>query len=291
MGVFDHYSGEEKEYISSLTVDDVREMDYVSFMALLKETNRPPGGVSALLELARLMGISREDRVLDVGSNTGYVSFELLHLTDAGEIYAIDISEDMVRAAESVRSLYPGDQARRLRFVQGDIRKSPFPDEYFSKIVIGGSLAFVEGRDDAVREMKRILKPWGLIGDLEFYYREPPPECVLDRVNDALGLDERHAIQSWSAEYWTGLYEDNGLEVIFTKPLGIQMYRTREEIAEYSLAMVGRVPFGSEEVREEARKKLKEYMSIFNENNRFLDAVMIIARKRAYPAQVHLFSR
>ena len=134
---FDRFTEDEIRKIQRLTARDIEKMTYGEFVALIKEVNKPPGGVSALLELIRLMDINEEDVVLDVGSNTGYIAFELLHLTRAGKIYGLDILPEMVEAANKIKSLYPPDLQKRIEFVVGDARKAPFPDNYFTKILIG----------------------------------------------------------------------------------------------------------------------------------------------------------
>lgn len=106
---FDVFNQQEIEYIKKLTPEDIQKMSYGEFIALLKESNKPPGGIRALLDLIRLMNINEEDIILDVGSNTGYIAFEVALLTRAKKIYGIDILPEMVENANSIKSLYPED--------------------------------------------------------------------------------------------------------------------------------------------------------------------------------------
>jgi hypothetical protein len=86
------------------------------------------------------------------------------------------------------------------------------------------------------------------------------------------------------------LYENNGFEIIWDKVLGLKMYRKRKEIEDYCKKMIERVPF-KQNVKEVAFEKLLKYMEVFNENNKYLDCILIVARKRTYLSQVFLFYR
>jgi SAM-dependent methyltransferase len=87
--------------MTKITLQKIKEMSYVDLMAFLAEVNRPPGGKDSIRVLAQNCFITKDSKVLDVGCNTGYVSFEIAHLAECS-VVGVDISENMIRSSEKI---------------------------------------------------------------------------------------------------------------------------------------------------------------------------------------------
>jgi len=280
---YDYYSHDEIKKIRSFTEDEINRMSYVKFISLIKEVNKPPGGLSYLLRLIRMMGISERSSVLDVGCNTGYVSFEVSHFTKC-KVVGIDIDKDMIRTANKIKKF--DSFKKRIVFKVADAKNLPFASNTFDFIIVGGSLAFIDDKLMALKEFLRVLKPWGLIGDLEFFYKRNPPKILLRKLKETLEI----RIEPWNYNFWLKLYENAGFEIVYYEIMNLKMSKTYREIENYCRKIIERVPFKNG-VKRVAFKKLLNYMTLFNENNKLLDGIMIIARKREYPEQIFLFSK
>ena len=103
-------------------------------------------------------------RVLDLGCGTGDLTISLASAADgAPEITGLDYNLPMLEVArQKARRAGLGE---RLRFVQGEATRLPFPDSFFDSV--GLSFAFRNLtyknplRPSHLSEMRRVLKPGG----------------------------------------------------------------------------------------------------------------------------------
>lgn len=98
-------------------------------------------------------------RVLDVGTGTGLLAREIVHLVgSSGRVVALDPSWNMMAA---------GRRTQSLRFVQALGERLPFPDAHFDFVTMGYALRHVPDLDQAFEEYRRVLKPGGRLLLLE----------------------------------------------------------------------------------------------------------------------------
>ena len=87
----------------ALIAKDIERMSYTNFIALLKETNRCPGGKKTIRRIREMIHIDDRTKILDVGSNTGFTSLELARIAPV-HVSGIDISESCVAEAKRLLS-------------------------------------------------------------------------------------------------------------------------------------------------------------------------------------------
>jgi ubiquinone/menaquinone biosynthesis C-methylase UbiE len=108
-----------------------------------------------MLELAALRP---GERVLDIACGTGLVTFRAADAVGStGFVAASDISEDMVASVAT---------AAASRGINGDFRRMDaetieHPDDDFDAVLCGLGLMYVAEPPNAIREMRRVLKPGG----------------------------------------------------------------------------------------------------------------------------------
>jgi ubiquinone/menaquinone biosynthesis C-methylase UbiE len=102
-------------------------------------------------------GLANGEKVLDVGCGTGSLTFALTKFADLSEIRAIDYSPVFVEAA-SRRSIDP-----RVKFQQADACALPFEDGTFDRALALLVLHFVPEAGKAVAEMRRVVRPGGVV--------------------------------------------------------------------------------------------------------------------------------
>ena len=102
-------------------------------------------------------GLADGDRVLDVGCGTGSLTFALPEAANVGAVAAIDVSPVFV-AETRQRNTDP-----RITVAEGDACAIPFPDGHFDRALSLLILHFVPRTGQAVHEMRRVVRPGGMI--------------------------------------------------------------------------------------------------------------------------------
>jgi demethylmenaquinone methyltransferase/2-methoxy-6-polyprenyl-1,4-benzoquinol methylase len=112
--------------------------------------------------------------VLDVGTGTGLLGREIVHLVgSSGRVIGLDPSWNMMAAGRGELS---------LRFVQGLGERLPFPDARFDFVTMGYALRHVPDLDRTFEEYRRVLKPGGRLLLLEITRPSSAPGLALARV-------------------------------------------------------------------------------------------------------------
>jgi ubiquinone/menaquinone biosynthesis C-methylase UbiE len=266
-----------------LSPREIEDMDYVSFMGFLNETNRPPGGKDSMRRMAQNTFLSRDSHVLHSGCNTGYCSFELSHLTKC-RVSALDINDKMLASAKARLAQEPMPYRELISFEKGDAHNIQFADESFDLVMSGGSTAFMDRKEEVVREYKRVCKPYGFVGDVVLFYHKDPPQKVLDDINTALNI----SIQKWGKGDWVSLYTCEGLEAYYEYQAEMPVYPTDEDVQQYCEILVRALSLSTAS-HEAAVRKLYGYMQLFNENHKYLSYAVLLFRKSPEPEQVALF--
>ncbi|MCA9940877.1 MAG: methyltransferase domain-containing protein [Anaerolineales bacterium] len=261
---------------------DVRRMGYVDFVAFLGETNRPPGGKNAVRILLQNAFVTKDSKVLDVGCNTGYCSFEMAHLANC-HVTGIDINPRMIETANTFRARETPFYQERLVFETVDGMRMPYADNSFDLVMSGGSTAFIAQKTAALQEYKRVCRDWGFVGDINFFYHTLPPARLIQELNDMMSTD----IQPWGLSYWTELYAAVGLEQFYIHE-GMMREVSDAELDAYCRYMAARRQF-SAEVERAVFEKWRQIMVLFNENHRYLAYGVFVYRKRPYEEERTLF--
>ena len=102
-------------------------------------------------------GVADGERILDVGCGTGSLTFALARAANLGEIAAIDYSPVFVEEAIR-RSTDP-----RIRIQRADACALPFEGNTFDRAFALLVLHFVPEAGKAVSEMRRVVRPGGVV--------------------------------------------------------------------------------------------------------------------------------
>jgi SAM-dependent methyltransferase len=163
-------------------------------------------------------GVPRGAAVLDVGSGSGALSAALLALAPS-RLEGIDRSEAYVAATQS--ELGP----KGARFQVADAMALPHPDGTFDAAVSGLVLNFVPDPAKAAGEMRRVVRPGGLVAAYVWDY-EGRMEMVRTFWEQAVALDPAAARHHEGARFplcqpgpLQALFEGAGLEAVRTAPL------------------------------------------------------------------------
>lgn len=116
-------------------------------------------------------------RALDIAGGTGDLALAFAkQVGKTGQVVHTDINEAMLRTGRD-RLL---DAGVALPTMVCDAEKLPFPDGYFDVVSVAFGLRNMTHKDQALREMNRVLKPGGKLLVLEFSKVAPPLEKLYD---------------------------------------------------------------------------------------------------------------
>jgi len=131
-----------------------------------------PGGLRSTEQLGEWLGLSADERVLDIACGPGRSAVHLAR-TFGCSVTGIDYSLRMVQEART-------NADGRGRFVAGDAEDLPFRDARFNAVVIECSLCLTPRKAIAVAGMRRVLKPGGRIGVADIALEQPLPAAACD---------------------------------------------------------------------------------------------------------------
>jgi ubiquinone/menaquinone biosynthesis C-methylase UbiE len=100
-------------------------------------------------------------RLIDAGSGPGSITIGLAAAIAPGEAVGVDASDDAVAQA---RTLAAERGVANARFMPGDVHALPFPDGTFDAAFSHALLQHLADPLAAVRELRRVLRPGGVIG-------------------------------------------------------------------------------------------------------------------------------
>ncbi|MER9869909.1 class I SAM-dependent methyltransferase [Mesorhizobium sp. M0136] len=102
-------------------------------------------------------GLKDDEKILDVGCGTGSLTFALVKAADLREVAAIDFSAVFVE--EAIRR----NSDPRIKIRQADACALPFEDGAFDRALALLVLHFVPEAGKAVAEMRRVVRPGGVV--------------------------------------------------------------------------------------------------------------------------------
>jgi ubiquinone/menaquinone biosynthesis C-methylase UbiE len=159
-------------------------------------------------------------RWLDVGCGTGAFTELLLGQTNPFDVSAVDPAEDQIAYARTKPA------AKHVNFRQAEAQKLPFADGEFDVAAMALVITFVPEPAQALAEMKRVVKPGGVIGTYVWDFlgkgntQQPLREAV-----EAMGisvLPMAGHIHS-RLESLNAIFTGAGLDAVSVRPIEIEI--------------------------------------------------------------------
>ena len=123
--------------------------------------------------------LKSKSRILDIAAGTADISIEFLKKNKDFEIFHTDVNLTMLK--EGKKKLI--NQGRIISSVLCDAEALPFPNNYFDCVTIGFGLRNVTNKEEALKEIYRVLSPGGKIVILEFSKIWQPLTKIYDKFS------------------------------------------------------------------------------------------------------------
>ena len=154
------------------------------------------------------IGVENGDQVLDVGCGTGSLSFAIAENPQVAKVVGIDPSVDFVKYVRSQRV------DARLDFEVADALNLPFAAASFDKTVALLVIGFFSDAIRAVREMRRVTKPGGIVAACwwDTSNKNEFHQCVWDAIVSLDPVVKRPAMAYSSENALSSLWHSVGLK-------------------------------------------------------------------------------
>ncbi len=156
--------------------------------------------------------LTRRMNVLELACGTGQLSFHLARRVHLWE--ATDFSEAMITEARKQGGPLP------LRFSVQDATNLPYADESFDAVVISNALHIMPHPEKALLEIRRVLKPDGILFAPTFIHSEGTGFRLRVRFMELIGF---HAFHKWDEKGFVRYLEDHGFVVIQHQIMGSRL--------------------------------------------------------------------
>jgi ubiquinone/menaquinone biosynthesis C-methylase UbiE len=269
-----------------MKINDFSNMSYVDFISFLRETNRCPGGKDTINWILQNSFANKDTKVLEIGSNTGFSSFEVARLLKC-KVFGIDVSESAIETANNELKRDIKEIQKLVKFKVGSAYNIPYKSELFDLIIAGGSTSFMDDKLKAVLEMHRVLKDWGFCSVTNLFYHTKPPKELLKKVSDIIGVE----IKYMTKEDWVSIYTNSKNFEVYkfeTEQLSEQSIETIKNYIKYFMEKPHIKELSLSE-RTIIREKWLEILSVFNENHKYLSFIKCLLRKRPIEEEPELF--
>jgi ubiquinone/menaquinone biosynthesis C-methylase UbiE len=154
-------------------------------------------------------------RLLDCGCGPGSITLGLAARVAPAEVVALDLAQEQLDAAQALAA---ARGIANVRFQRGDIYALPFPAASFDGAFAHNVLEHLHDPLAALREIRRILRPGGVVGvrddDWSAYLLEPQSPLVGQGIELILRVVEHNGGNFRRARHYGRLLREAGFEEI-----------------------------------------------------------------------------
>ena len=145
-------------------------------------------------------GIKEGIRILEVGCGSGaFTTFVARAVGDKGEVFALDIQPEMLKQIENKLKRPENKDIKNIRLIEGDALSMPLEDNFFDLVYTITVFQEIPDKHKALKEIKRVLKPKGILAITEFL---PDPDYPLKSTTVKMGTGEGFVLDDVEGSFW-----------------------------------------------------------------------------------------
>ncbi len=136
-------------------------------------------------QLIERSGVKKGMHVLDLGCGSGaFTPFIARTVGEKGKAYALDIQADMLKQLEKKLDRPENKDIKNIKLIKGNAYELPLDDNSLDLVNMVTVLQEIPDRNRALQEVKRVLKPGGLLAVTELF---PDPDYPWKSTTIKLG--------------------------------------------------------------------------------------------------------
>jgi len=145
-------------------------------------------------------GIKQGMTVIDLGCGSGaFTPFVTRAVGEQGKVYAVDIQPAMLQQLERKLAKAENQDMRNIALKQASAYDLPFADGTIDLLYMVTVLQEIPDRGRALREIRRVLKPGGILAITEFL---PDPDYPLRSTTIKIGQREGFVLDDNLGNLW-----------------------------------------------------------------------------------------
>jgi SAM-dependent methyltransferase len=190
------------------TDEQLAKLPFIELLVLSfeGEASLHPGGVVSTERLFQKLSLTPKDYVLEIGCGSAKDLCKLVENYGCRAV-GVDSSDLILKFAED--RVQKTGLSSKITIIKGDVENMNFfNDSQFDVVIAQSVLATILDKDKAVREVSRVLKSGGHLGDIELIWIDEPDNELVYHVEKRIGSFDRPLKLS----EWIGLFKEAGLK-------------------------------------------------------------------------------
>ncbi|WP_138417490.1 class I SAM-dependent methyltransferase [Aquibacillus sediminis] len=179
---------------------------YHDFLAYMGISSAHPGGMALTKQMLAKLGLKADHHVLDAGCGTGQTAAYIAE-TFGCQVTAVDTHPVMIEKAKQRFN----EQGVQIHVLQGNIEQLPLKSEAYDLIIAESVIVFTK-IEATLFEFFRLLKPGGVILNLEMTTKPPINQSMVNQFKQVYGIKQLPQESTW-LEYYRKTNFDN-IEVL-----------------------------------------------------------------------------